>query len=160
MRVIHNCEFILDYCVKQVNPQEQFLLFGLTFDSACKTNGMRFRRDMGQIVKKLYDQYLNGFSYEWEKVKGIRLTPDNYTIFVGKINHLSINLMRFELLEKLRIIQLYFFKPNRDPDATIIVDGKEINQTQWVYNQVMRIIPRDRVLISKFTTHRLTHLPK
>ena len=100
-----------------------------------------------------------GFN-EWERAKWIGMTPCHYIISAGKIEHLQINLMRFELLEKLNIIRLFYFKPTKDLDVIVEVDGVVVNQTQWIYDLVIEIIPRDIVLVSKYATHRLANLSK
>ena len=111
------------------------------FEMAYRSKFVWVRRYMGDIIEQMYDPILNGFKYEWGKVKWIGLTPDHYTMSAGKIEHLQGNLIRFKMLEKLNIIRLFQFNPTKDSDATIEVDGVRVNQTQWVYNQVTRVIP-------------------
>ena len=144
---------------KQEDPRDQSLLFQVMFDTACRSKSVWTRRDMGYIIEKMYDPRLNGCNRAWGKVKWIGLTPDHYTISAGKIDHLQGNLIRFGLLEKLNIIRLFHFKPTKDPEATVEVNGTQVNQTQWVYDQVIRIIPKDRILVSKYVSHRLINLP-
>lgn len=70
-----------------------------------------------------------------------------YFIKNAQIALLEYDLIRIKWMEKLKIVQLYLLIGNAELDKKIMTSEGPILQNRWVYDQVTKVIPTNRVAI-------------
>ena len=130
------------------------------FEAACESNNFEFRYTMMGIIEKLFDPGFNTWPRCWGRFRWWLLTPNCYSIDASKTNHLKVNVKRIKFLERLRVVRLFLFVGTPKLKTYITVEDKEVLQNRWVYDQVIQVIPADRVLVTKNDAEGLPPLPR
>lgn len=75
--------------------------------------------------------------------------PNTYYYFVRAeaTDHIEMDLRRLKWAESLKIISIFKFWPT-DPSQKLIKDGKEVSQNRWVYEQVLKVLPKNRIAVA------------
>ena len=75
----------------------------------------------------------------------LAFTP-TFFIRAEAVDHLDSDLRRLKWANSLNIIEIFKFWPT-DPTSKIVKNGKKISQNRWVYDQVLTILPSDRIAV-------------
>ena len=137
-----------------------FSIFGIVFDTTCKSDNVGFRENMKIVVDKLFDPTTLVWPTYWLSSR-LRITCSDYCVIdvAARLMHFSINLKRIKLLEKLRVISLFTFCGTTECEAYIIRDGRVVLQNQWAYDQVRCVIPADQIHVPFCARQGLTGIP-
>ena len=71
---------------------------------------------------------------------------DYFHIYANKVGNLTLDLQRVRWIEELRLVRLFCFFGTH-ASTTVTIDGLVMSQNRWVYDQVTRVIPADRVAV-------------
>ena len=137
-----------------------FTIFGIVFDTACKSDNVDFRETMKIVVDKLFDPATLMWPTYWLS-SGLRVTCSDYCVIdATRLEHFTVNLKRIKLLEKLRVISMFTFCGTPQHETYIVRDGRVVLQNQWVFDQVRRVILADRVHIPFSAREGMTGIPR
>ena len=137
-----------------------FTIFGIVFDTACKSDCVDFRETMKIVVDKLFDSAIQFWPTYWLSSR-LRVTCSDYCVIdAGRLEYLAVNLKRIKLLEKLRVISMFTFVGTTHRETYIIRNGKVVNQNQWVYDQARAVIPADRIHVPFSAREGLKGIPR
>ena len=83
-----------------------FTIFGIVFDTACKSDNVDFREIIKIVVDKLFDPATLMWPTYWLSSR-LRVTCSDYCVIDAvRLEHFIVSL---KLLEKLRVISMFTF---------------------------------------------------
>ena len=74
------------------------------------------------------------------------LAGSHFVIDTEQIEDLPISLRRLRWTEELGQACYYTFSPVR-VDIMVTIDGETMTQNQWIYREVTKVIPADRIVV-------------
>ena len=137
-----------------------FTIFGVVFDTACKSDNVEFRENMKIVVDKLFDPATLAWPTYWLSARVRAMCSDCCIIDPKRLEFFSISLKRIKLLEKLRVISMFTFLGTTHRETYIIRNGRVVLQNQWVYNQARIVIPADQIHIPFSAREGLKGIPR
>ena len=100
-----------------------------------------------ETLDRLSDPHSTRIQRGWERdtcwVSGCRY----FHINAKKVGNLNLDLRRIRWVEELRLVQLFIFY-GTSPSSMVTINGQEMTQNYWVYDQVTSVIPEDRVAVN------------
>ena len=88
------------------------------------------------------------WDYKFYHQRPFWLEGENYLyINASQMAFLEYDLIRFSWMEKLKIIQLYFFIVILESEEQFIFDKKLVLQNQWMYGQITKVIAANRIAV-------------
>ena len=101
-------------------------IFGIVFDTACKSNNVDFRETMKIVVDKLFDPATLMWPTYWLSSR-LRVTCSDYCVIdATRFGHFTVSLKRIKLLEKLRVISMFTFCGTPQHETYIVRDGRVV----------------------------------
>lgn len=130
-----------------MDPYSKFMVFQIMYLAACNSPSLQFRDTVMSILNSLILPVREPFRSRWFYVDW--WGPEAYYYFVRAeaAEFIEMDLRRIKWAESLKIISIFKFWPT-DPDLKLVKDGKEVSQNRWVYEQVLRVLPRNRVAVA------------
>lgn len=100
-----------------------------------------------ETLDRLSDPHSTRIQRGWERdtcwVSGCRY----FHINAKKVGNLSLDLRRIRWVEELRLVQLFVFY-GTSPTTMVTIDGREMTQNRWVYEEVTKVLSIDRVAVN------------
>lgn len=137
-----------------------FNIFGIVFDAACKSDDVDFRETMKIVIDKLFDPATLAWPTYWLSSRIRATCSDCCIIDASRLEYFDISLKRIKLLEKLRVICIFTFRGTTNRDTFIVRNGETIRQNKWVYEQVCKVIPADRIHVPFSAREGLSNIPR
>ena len=138
--------------VNVMKAYDAYYTFFITFEKACASEDYLFWEKMKRVIDKLYNPIMIRMSW-WQ------IAPDYEVIDVIFIDELDVNLKRVQLLERLRVIRLFTFRAVSQ-DTFIVRNDVRVSQNRWVYEQILKVLPADRVMVLWKDREGLPKIPR
>ena len=117
------------------------------YPMACESPCIEVRNMVMETLDWLLDPHSTRIQQGWERntcwVSGCRYSHIN----AKKVGNLSLDLRRIRWIEELRLVQLFIFN-GVSPTTMVNIAGRVITQNRWVYEEVAKVIPADRIAVS------------
>ena len=128
--------------VESMQTYDAHYVFFLVFEMDCVSEDFAFREKIMLVIDRFYNPLTAG-------IPGInwwRFVPTYNTVDASYLNELEVNMKRIQLLERLKVIRLFIFR-GVSPTTYIVRNEIRVLQNRWVYDQVLKIIPADRIMV-------------
>ena len=130
-------------------------VFFLIFEMACRSQDFAFREKVMLVIDRLYNPLTAGLP----GINWWHFVPTYNAVDARYIDELDVNLKRIQLLERLQVVRLFVFRGVSS--ATYIVRNEErVLQNLWVYEQVLKVLPADRIMVLWQDREGLPRMPK
>ncbi len=82
----------------------------------------------------------------WSRLRFWGRGSETFNIRADLIGNLKVDLRRVKWTEELKMVRYFSFYPHI-PRAEVHRNGQTYNWNRWVYDQVVAVIPADRVIV-------------
>ena len=116
------------------------------YPSACLSPSIAIRNMVMHTLDQLIDPHPTQVKHGWDQNMCWISRSEYFHIYAKKVENLTLDLQRVRWIEELRLVYLFCFFGTHS-STPITIDGLVMSQNRWVYDQVTRVIPADRVAV-------------
>ena len=130
-------------------------VFFLIFEMACRSKDFALREKVMLVIDRLYNPLTTG-------IPGInwwRFVPTYNSVDARYLDELDVNLKRIQLLERLQVVRLFVFR-GVSSTTYIMRNDVQVLQNLWVYKQVLKVLPADRIMVLWQDREGLPRMPR
>lgn len=118
---------------------------------ACQSPSIETRNLVMQTLDRLTEPHPSRIQRGWERSTNWESGTRYFHIYASEVGNLRLDLQRVRWIEELRLVRMFCFIGTR-PSSLVTINGRTMTQNRWVYEQVVSIIPADRVAVLDRTT--------
>ena len=123
------------------------------FLAACNSPDFSFRQRMIWIIETLADPFLNRARRNYN---GWQWSGRYFFIYAERTANLAMDLRRLKWYDMLKLVRLFIFVPTNRVSVPVTIDGESMTQNQWIYREVLKALPANRVALWNREISRLS----
>lgn len=141
--------------VESMRAYDAHYVFFLVFEMACVSEDFAFREKIMKVIDRMYNPIMT----RWPGVHLWRFIPAYNSVDASFLDELEVNLKRIQILERLKAIRLFIYRGVL-PTTFIVQNEVQVLQNRWVYDQILKVILADRIMVLWKDREGLPEMPE